>query len=258
MGKIKIALCLSGEPRSSMFCFPYIYESFINLGPGFEVDVFVHTRKTFRAFYLYTPVRYILDNLSSENLVQKINNIKLLPELQNKKNFYLGFTANSNFILNQLLMLEGIQKSFQLSLLDNHSYNIYIRCRPDIFTDFNSLAKTITIINDILKEKYDVFIPSGNFDINSFDYKESLNQYNDQLAIGNFKGIEAYSNTLNNLEYLVSQTKELKAEHWIKKQLDYHNIKVNLSSFPINLARNLNVFSNRGPLGQPDLAFFDQ
>jgi hypothetical protein len=34
--KIKIALCLSGEPRSSMFCFPYIYESFINLGPQYQ------------------------------------------------------------------------------------------------------------------------------------------------------------------------------------------------------------------------------
>jgi hypothetical protein len=52
---LKIALCLSGEPRSSMFCFPYIYESFINLGPQYEVDVYIHSWKNFRALPLYNP-----------------------------------------------------------------------------------------------------------------------------------------------------------------------------------------------------------
>ena len=42
-GKPKIALCLSGEPRSSMFCFPYIYESFLDLGFEYEVDVYIHS-----------------------------------------------------------------------------------------------------------------------------------------------------------------------------------------------------------------------
>ena len=40
--KTKIALCLSGEPRSSMFCFPYIYESFIDLGDKYEIDIYIH------------------------------------------------------------------------------------------------------------------------------------------------------------------------------------------------------------------------
>ena len=239
-----------------MFCFPYIYESFINFPSEFKVDVYVHTRKSFRALPLYTPTSWVIDSFSSNDLLQKMNNLSLSPELKTQQNLYSEITLNSNSILNQLLMLDGIQKSFYLSLSNNKQYDIYIRCRPDIFTD--SQLRTISIIGEILNGEHDIFIPSKNFKFGNFDYNKSQNQYNDQLAIGNFKGIEAYSNTLNNLEYLVSQTKELKAENWIKKQLDYHNIKVKSSPFPINLIRDLQVVSNRGTFGKPDVLFLDK
>ena len=37
--KIKIALCLSGEPRWATIGFPYIYETFLLPNNNFEVDV---------------------------------------------------------------------------------------------------------------------------------------------------------------------------------------------------------------------------
>ena len=243
--KLKIALCLSGEPRNSMFCFPYIYESFINLGPGYEVDVYIHSRKTFRAFSLYKCKRYALDHTPVYDLLKKFNNISLPENLKSSKDFYLGFTTNSDFITNQVLMLDGIYKSFQLSLLDDNHHDIYIRCRPDIFT--NSKIEINSIIRDLLNEKYDIFIPSKNFDPDAPSFLQTINQYNDQFAISNFKGAEIYSNTLNNLEFLVNQTKEWKAEHWLKAQLDHNNIKVRSMDLPISLSREVKIQSNRGP-----------
>mgnify|MGYP003630636531 CR=1 FL=1 len=242
--KIKIALCLSGEPRNSMFCFPYIYESFINLGLEYEIDVYIHTRKTFRAYPLYNCERYMLDHTTPSELLQKTINFSLPSELEVLGDFYLGFTNNNNFVTSQLLMLDGIQKSFQLSLLDHHQYDIYIRCRPDIFTD--SSLKIHHIIEDILREKYDMFIPLKDFDPNTPEYNKSQNEYNDQLAIGNFKSTEVYSNTIDNLEYLLNQTKEWKCEYWLKKQLDSYDIKIKNESLPFSLARNVKLQSNRG------------
>jgi hypothetical protein len=242
--KIKVALCLSGEPRNSMFCFPYIYESFINLGPEYEVDVYIHTRKTFRAFTLYNCTRYMLDHTTPYDILKSFHNISLPENLKTSKDFYLGFTTNSDFITNQLLMLDGIHKSFQLSFLDNKHYNIYIRCRPDMFTNYK--IEINPIIKDLLNGKYDIFIPSKNFNPNSPAFYETLDQYNDQFAIGNFKGIEVYSNTLNNLEFLLNQTEEWKAENWLKAQLDYNNIKVKNMYLPIHLSREVKVQSNRG------------
>ena len=50
---MKIALCLSGKPRSSMFCYPYIYDAFMN--NEHQVDVFIHSWNECRALDLYRP-----------------------------------------------------------------------------------------------------------------------------------------------------------------------------------------------------------
>ena len=53
--KIKIALCISGEPRSTMASFPYIYETFLLDNPIYQTDVYLHSLKGFRALPLYKP-----------------------------------------------------------------------------------------------------------------------------------------------------------------------------------------------------------
>ena len=47
--KIKIALCISGEPRDSMVSFSFIYESFLRPYPNLDIDVYVHSFKPYRA-----------------------------------------------------------------------------------------------------------------------------------------------------------------------------------------------------------------
>ena len=254
-GKIKIALCLSGEPRSSMFCFPYIYESFINIGPEYEVDVYMHSRKNVRALRCYHPQDFAIDSSPTLPFIEYINSLKLPPLLEQEKNYYKNITSVNDNILHQFLMVDGIHKSFTLSKKNDKIYDIYIRCRFDIFTDF--FIDIQPIIRDILDKKYDMFIPTKDF-YNINDINNSKNEYNDQFAIGNYKSTESYSNIINNLEYLLNATFSFKAERWLKSQLDQSSIKVFESIFPIHLARSLYIKSNRGIPGSLDVMFFDQ
>ena len=105
---------LSGEPRYSMFCFPYIYESFINLGNKYEVDVFCYFRKPFRAFYSYKPKSYLYDTFYEKEVWKFIDNIKL-PDVLQKTKFYDSYTQQTNLIINPILMFDGMYKSFKNS-----------------------------------------------------------------------------------------------------------------------------------------------
>jgi len=253
-GKIKIALCLSGEPRSSMFCFPYIYESFINLGPEYEVDVYIHTLKPYRAMLLYNAKVYNFEPFNYFSWAKYLNEKLSLPkELKESLDFYNNYTSQTNFILNQLLMVDGIQKSF--NLLPTHSPpDIVIRCRPDIFTD--SKIDIGNIIHDIIKGDYDIFIHSKPINSNKVIKERFYKEYSDQFAIGNYSSMAYYSNMFNNLNFLLNDTKEWRAEAWLKSQLDYYKIKVNSYYIPFNLIRRVNIASNRGPKHH-DISYLD-
>jgi len=69
---LKIALCISGKARSSMFCFPYIYDAFMN--NIYNVDVFIHTWNECRVIDLYRPKRVEIE--SEQDVLNSI-----LPQL---------------------------------------------------------------------------------------------------------------------------------------------------------------------------------
>ena len=141
-------------------------------------------------------------------------------------------------------MLDGIIKSFSLTQDDNNKkYDIYIRCRPDFMTSNHIWLNSI--FNDILDKKYDMLIPSKSFERGSIAEEHSKKEYNDQLAIGNYKSMLCYCNTINNLSYLITKTKEFRAEHWLKAQLDEGGIKVKNEFIPLSLIRGTRVYSNR-------------
>jgi hypothetical protein len=239
--KIKIALCLSGEPRSSMFCFPYIYESFINLGPEYEVDVYIHSWKNFRALPIYKPKKFLIQNL--DNPASYINYefkdiFPVLEEfLKEQKELYNSFTERTNLFLNSLLMISSHKNCFDLIKED---YDVYIRCRYDIL--FNNKFKIHNIIHDIISKKYDMFIPQKKYlNSNPHLYK---NELNDQLAIGNFKSMYSYSNLKHTLPNLLKLTKKWGPEIWIRKQLEIDNIKLNEYLLDYLLVRQVNISSN--------------
>ena len=158
MKKLKVALCLSGEPRSSMASFPYIYETFIKNNNLYETDVYTHSRSGFRALELYNPVNYIIDRGSEEGyFLYYLSNI--LPNFsQEVSNFVYSSVKNisyySNNVKNSVLMFEGINKCFNQI---QKPYDIYIRGRFDLF--YPQPFNIDPIIANILNKKYDMIIP---------------------------------------------------------------------------------------------------
>ena len=238
--KIKIALCLSGEPRNSMFSFPYMYESILSLNndSNFEVDTFIHFSKTFRAFNLYNSKKYLFEPFLIADIIPYILKLKYPPELKSIFSYDLFNTTNSNNLVNQIRMLKNVQTCFNLAK-SYSKYDIVIRCRPDIY--FNKKINLKYIIqNIIMLKKYDIFIPKKD----TID-KTPHNEYSDQFAVGNFKSMEIYSDMFNNIESLLFETKNLKAEIWYKNYLDSKNLKIHEEILDSNLVRDIHVCNEK-------------
>ena len=248
MSKIKVALCLSGEPRSSMFSFPYIYENCINLDPEvFEVDTYSYSFKGFRALPLYNCKKYVVDNRNGDELfhqwfhpLEKNFNSKSLDLLINTSN---GILNNQNGIKNLFLMYLNIYNCFNLI---QGEYDIYIRARHDII--FQNKFFIEEYISKILSKDVDIYVPKGNIMGN-----EKTQLYVDQFAIGNYKGMSYYSNLINSLLDLINENVSVKSEILLHKYLNNNDLKISKSFLKMNLVRS--SFINSYP---PEINFLDQ
>ena len=232
--KIKIALCLSGEPRSSMASFPYIYETFLRNNSIYQTDIYIHSLKGFRALDSYQPKKHHVE-VNNDFTKQSINFLlNIDPYVQKLAHSHTQlFTPFSSTLTNQYWMFRGINKCFNLI---TESYDVYIRLRPDII--FNSKFFLESILYDILENKYDIFVP---YEHPSIFKKE---EYNDQFAIGNFKSLKTYSELFNNMPLLVQKTNSLNTQVWLKYWLDSNNMKVNRSYIDYKLIRQSNIITN--------------
>ena len=249
-GKIKIALCLSGEPRHSMVCFPYIYESFIDIGKEFDVDVFTHSRNNFRSLFLYKSKNHTYESNSKQTLFKYLDLLSLPSELKNQKSFYDSYTDQTNVIINPIMMFDAIQKCFNTAF-NYDKYDIIIRCRYDFITD--SKLNISSIIKNILSKKYNLFIPEKSF-IKPEEQLQSEKEYNDQLAIGDSNSMEYYSNLIYHIPELLNTTKQWRSEVWLYEHLKQSNFKI--FQYPLNLTllRSVQIESNKG---NPDLGFYN-
>jgi len=237
--KTKIALCLSGEPRSSMFCFPYIYESLINLGPEYEVDVYIHSWRNFRALNLYNPKNYTIDWIDEERFFASFMDYQLdlnVPSILRNIKEFNSHSYSSNSIKNYLLMYLSNKRCFNLI---NTSYDIYIRSRLDFY--LNSPLDIISSINDIKNKKYDVSIPLLLLD-NPLK-KDVSNLFSDQFAICNLKGAKYYFNIFDNIPNLIEKTEAMNSHVWLKSYLENSNLNIKPSNFFTDLVRSSRVIT---------------
>lgn len=219
----KIALCLSGDPRSSMFCFPYIYESILQYDQNiFDIDVYIHSWKGFRALSLYNPKKYLIDNLDTDTFYWNHFN-----QLSTDFNFH----HHSPF-KNSLLMFYGLKKVWEMV---EDEYDYYIRCRFDIL--FKNEFSLPHLVNELEESKCDIITPTN---YPSKNYKEKIN---DQFAIGKFKGMNLYFNIWDNLFNLVKNNQVTVPEDLLKIYFDNHNIKIQQKHFMIFLIRNAQIQS---------------
>ena len=239
--KIKIALCLSGEPRSSMFCFPYLYESFLSQNPLYETDVYFHSFKGFRSAPLFNSKSSIISNEDETELFKSwVNPLNQFDEgLHNKlENSTDILNVHSTPVKNLFLMFYGISKTINL-IKNPEEYQVFIRCRFDIF--FESKFFIDSIIQNIVQNKYDIFLPKSGIGIYPYT---NLKGFNDQIAIMNSKATLSYAQISSNLTNLINKTQSFKGEEILLHQFQKDKIIVNEGDIDMRLIRRSYINSH--------------
>ena len=230
--KIKVALCLSGEPRNTMASFPYIYEAFLKPNSLYKTDTYLHSWKGFRALEMYNPKKvYIDSNINETNLfVNYFFQLNLLGSIKNQLSDFQLTTKTSYKLRNTFLMFYSFNKCFNLI---EDSYDLFIKCRYDTFFENKFFINSILV--DILENKYDMFIPYVTPNVS-----ERL-KLDDAVAIGNYNSFKAYANTVLDLNNLLNQSQTLNPHTLLSTQLKNNNIKISQSYISSNIIRKNNI-----------------
>ena len=249
MNKIKVALCLSGEPRNSMFCFPYIYESLINLGPLYEVDVYIHSWKEFRALPLYKPKEFKINWINEEDfyktiLIQLKNNTNQnSPNVNLELDYILQNTLNVGTLKNSLLMYSSMQKCFELI---KKPYDAYIRGRFDLY--FPNILTIQNLIEEVKNKKSDIILSEIRVYNEHNGYLRTL--FDDKFAICNLEGAKHYFNIYNDIFNIIPKANMLNPHVFLKNYLDKSKLNINSLSFGFNydLIRSTRIVAyNKSP-----------
>ena len=212
---MKIALCISGKFRNSIFCFPTIYRNFIL---NYDTDVFIHTWDDIDdALNLYQPKKILVEN---EKDVLKLELAKLDLSNEVKVNPY----SNIN---NNILMYYGVKKVIEMV---DDSYDFIIRIRPDLY--LNTKLHLDTIFDDLNNKKYDLQIPNS---------RQNHNGMNDQIAIGKFKQMKYYSSLIDNVNVISNSIKYWHPETILDVFLKTLGVSVNQLHYEYGIVRNVNV-----------------
>ena len=213
----KIALCISGEPRNSMVSFPYIYESILNPLQGFNVDVFIHSFKVYRAMNLYSPTSYEIE-YRDDGIVYDEYASKYGLDI-------LDYTTTP--FRNTYLMFYGIERVFNLT--KDNQYDYYIRCRPDLL--FHNDIDLNYIMSSLRANNKDMWVP------HCYDTDGWEDIHNDQFAVCNLKSFKTYANIANQLKKLVDQTDSFYPEGLLAAAIKNDNIKVERGTIKMSLLR---------------------
>ena len=244
--KIKIALCLSGEPRSSMFCFPYYYETLLQDNLLFETDVYIHSWKNFRALPLYNPINHKIDIIDQNQYLNNLFNTSGLNNLLSVKKeleFFGNLTKKRIKLYNTLLMYSSIKKCFELI---NQPYDIIIRGRFDLFFP-DKLDLTASLLDLILYKNSDIIVPFKAHNLDS-------PHITDQFAIGTPKAMKIYSTLIDNISSIVEKTESVIPEIILSQHLRDSNLRIKDVLPPPELVRGVNVIESTKPIN----SFIDQ
>jgi hypothetical protein len=212
--KPKIALALSGLIRNSYFCFPYIYDSFLN--QGYDVDVFIHTWNSSPVINLYRAKRFEIEN--QEELLKS-----LIPQLAIDNTIKI-----EGNVFHNVAMYYSIKKCFDL--IPQEEYDIVIRCRFDLMLQEKiNLSK---IVEGILEDKYDIFIPGRIFNIGHLGY-------NDQLAVGSYSAMKYYSDCIFHLNEIVHTIKRWHPESFLKEWLNKSDLRIEQDDYLYRIVRDV-------------------
>ena len=196
---LKIACCISGQPRSYKIGHEYIRKNLLDV---YDVDVFFHTWKNNNIDFsdlvnLYNPKKYVIDQPLENIFDKKYTRIpsKKFPAYFTVSAFYSIYTANE------------LKKDYEKK--NNFFYDWVIRIRFDYA--LNAEPDFTILENDKLYIPNCRMVPERNFG-------------NDQFAIGTSKIIDDYSSTYLNLDDYYNQGLVMIGEEMLKANLLKHSL----------------------------------
>lgn len=196
--ELKIALCLSGQPRSYIGGYEYHKK---NLLDKHNVDVFIHTWKDSFLYdieTLYKPVALKLDEpLNATYINSKYTKVAnpQFPAFNTYSMWYSVFEAN------ELRKLYTLRKGIE--------YDIVIRSRFDYA--LNRELDFDVVENHTLYVPQDRMTPAHDF-------------CSDMFAYGRPDVMDCYSNTFTNIDYFYSFGMTMNGEDMLSNQLYMSNL----------------------------------
>jgi hypothetical protein len=215
---VKIALCLYGKPTCSMFCFPYIYDAFMN--NNYHVDVFIHTWNEARVIDLYKPKQVKIEQYNIDDI---------------KKFYFDSLTLPSDLkiagnITNNILEYHSIKECID-QVTDEYDY--IIKCRFDILIEHKFNLKEI--IDDLEADKYDLFSP---------DEVYNFGGYQNGIYMGKYDALKVAANLLLELNIMANNLKYWHPETFFKYHLDKNNIRVYQKDIGYRIVRKSTIITN--------------
>jgi hypothetical protein len=197
---MKIALCLSGQPRSYTKAYEYLNE---NLFSRFDVDVFMHT--WYYDFFDYNSLLALY-----EPKKVKIEH-KLKCELDESRR-YSKYNVYSS--LHSIKQSSILFESYEAE--NKFTYDWVIRSRFDfalnLIPDFNSF------------DKKRIYAPPS--------VREEI--INDQFCICSSENMKIYSDAITNLDQLLSSGVSFSAEDLVSSNLRLHGLYENVELLNVN------------------------
>lgn len=196
---MKIALCISGQPRFYNKGYEYLKK---NLLDHYEVDIFFHTWKNETTDFidlleLYKPVKYTISDPLFNDIDEKYTRIpsEKFPAYFSVSGLYSVYHAN-------LLKIEFENDK-------NFKYDWVVRIRFDyalnVEIDFSILDKNKIYIPNCR------MVPERNFG-------------NDQFAVGSSEVMDKYSSTYKHLDKFYNNGTVMIGEDMLRENLTLHNL----------------------------------
>lgn len=248
---MKIALCLSGQPRYIDEGYKHIYKHIIKV---YNPDIFVHTwwDKTYIGKkFSFSPHASDRsgkwDNNTISYIMDKYNPTKI--KIEKQKQFDVSLYEGANFSnsspFNNMSMYYSLYQSNLLKKEyetdNNFLYDVVIRCRFDITFDifnFNINELDLNSINLCSAGVHKNYIPKNRDELKNNLLEGEITFFNDQFAISNSKNMDYYSNLFNKSE-----------EYWVRygatpmgeRGLTFH---LNMSDININIMGGDKLYNN--------------
>ena len=241
---MKIALCISGQPRYIDIGYQQIYK---NLLSKYSMDIFIHTwwcDDLIGKRFDFSPHASDRIGIWEPGTIEKIKNIynpkKII--IETPKTFNIDVFKNANFSQaspnNCISMWYSIFNSNKLKsdyeFENNFKYDLVIRCRFDILFDFfyldlKSIDSEFIYIQSIGEIRKNMIYKNNDLLPGDLLNKEIL-YLNDQFAISNSENMDYYSEMYNKCEFYWDKFEATPmGESGLTFHLMYNKMKIKIS-----------------------------